>query len=180
MKLQVAFDMTRYSEAIAMARIVEPFVDVIEIGTPLLKAEGMRTVRQLRHMFPEKELMADTKTMDVAFLEAEMAKQAGADWFTVLGLAPHETLKEALRARKELGIKVAVDMVGMHNKCLAIQKLAGRGFDGFILHTAVDEGRFSCKELAELKKKPSEQILLQAGWAPTPYPKLIGRKQMWP
>ncbi len=163
MKLQVALDMTSYADAISTAKMVAPFVDIIEVGTPLLKSEGMRTVRQLRHLFPEGVILADTKTSDVAFLEAGLAKKAGADYFTVMALAPHSTLKEALRARKELGIKVAVDFIGVKDKLAKINDLKGRGFDAFILHTAIDEGRFECKELDKLKKKPSEAIFVSGG-----------------
>ncbi|MBR9681635.1 MAG: 3-hexulose-6-phosphate synthase [Candidatus Altiarchaeota archaeon] len=172
MKLQVALDMTSYSEAIAVAKIVEPFVDIIEVGTPLIKAEGMRTVRQLRHLFPEKTIVADTKTADVAFLEADLARKAGATYFTVLATAPRSTLKEALRARKELGIKVAVDFIGVADKIAMIKELKGRGFDAFILHTAIDEGKFTCKELDNLKKKPSEEIIVSGGITAGEIPKL--------
>ena len=163
MKLQVALDTTSYSEAIAVAKMVEPFVDIIEVGTPLLKSEGLRTIRELRHIFPDKVIVADTKTMDVAFLEASMVKKAGANYFTVLALAPRETLKEALRAKNELGINVAVDFIGVKDRVEMINELKGRGFDAFILHTAIDKGCFNCKELDAIKEKPSEEIFIAGG-----------------
>lgn len=172
MKLQVALDTTSYSEAIAIAKMVEPFVDIIEVGTPLIKSEGMRIVRELRHLFPDKIIAADTKTMDVAFLEATLVKKAGATYFTVLALAPRETLKEALRAKEELGIKVAVDFIGVQDRVAMINELKGRGFDAFILHTAIDKGQFNCKELDNLKEKPSEEIFIAGGINADTIPKI--------
>jgi 3-hexulose-6-phosphate synthase len=176
MKLQLALDFTSYNEAISTAKIAGPFVDIIEVGTPLLKAEGMRTIRKLRELFPEKTIVADTKTMDVAYLEAKMVQNAGADYFTILALAPHACLKEALRAKKELGIKVAVDFIGVEDKCKKLKSLEGRGFSGFILHTGIDEGEFKCKVLEGLKQKPEEEIFVAGGINPGTVPKLDHKK----
>lgn len=172
MKLQLAMDFTSYSEAISTAKIAGPFVDIIEVGTPLLKAEGLRTIRKLREMFPEKTIVADTKTMDVAFLEAQMMKKVGADYFTILALASHGSHKEALRAQKELGIKAAVDFIGVEDKAKKVKELAGRGFAAFILHTAIDAGQFKCKVLEDLGDKPKEEIFVAGGINPETVPKL--------
>jgi len=168
--------MTSHDEAVAVAQIVANFVDIIEVGTPLLKAEGLRTLRKLKEVLPEKTLVADTKTMDVSYLEAHMVKEAGADYFTVLALAPPECLKEALRAKKELGIKVAVDFIGVDDKLRKLQELQGHGFDAFILHTGVDEGEFKCKVLDGLKQKPSEEIFVAGGINAGTIPKLPREK----
>ena len=43
--------------------------DILEVGTPLLKAEGAEAVRQLRKEFPHHVIVADTKTNDAGRME---------------------------------------------------------------------------------------------------------------
>jgi hypothetical protein len=47
-------------------------VDWLEAGTPLIIAEGMNGVRALRKEFPDVPIVADLKTMDGGWLEAQM------------------------------------------------------------------------------------------------------------
>ena len=46
-----------------------------EAGTPLIKSEGLDSVRTLRKEFPET-IVADMKTMDAGRLEMETAAKA--------------------------------------------------------------------------------------------------------
>ena len=48
MELQLALDFLQTEEALEMARQVEQYIDIIEIGTPFILAEGMRAVRCFR------------------------------------------------------------------------------------------------------------------------------------
>ena len=52
--LQIAMDYTSLPKALAMAVLVAPEVDIIEIGTPLCKAAGMEAVRAMREICPDK------------------------------------------------------------------------------------------------------------------------------
>ena len=57
--LQLALDYFSLPPAIAMAVKVAPFVDVIEIGTPLCKAAGIEAVRAIREVCPDNLILAD-------------------------------------------------------------------------------------------------------------------------
>lgn len=50
MKLQLALDMLDKETAITILRQTAEFIDVIELGTPLVKAEGLRTLLPLRKL----------------------------------------------------------------------------------------------------------------------------------
>ena len=52
--------------------------DWIETGTPLIKSEGMDSVRKLKKTFPDHTILADMKTVDTGAMEVEMAAKAGA------------------------------------------------------------------------------------------------------
>jgi len=59
--LQLALDYIALPPAMAMAHIIKNEVDIIEIGTPLCKAEGMRAVAAIRALCPDNLILADVK-----------------------------------------------------------------------------------------------------------------------
>ena len=59
--LQCAMDYVAVGPALAMAAKVAPEVDIIEIGTPLCKAEGLNAIRLMRALVPDKLILADLK-----------------------------------------------------------------------------------------------------------------------
>ena len=44
MKLQLAIDVLHTDQALRLAEAARPYVDIFEIGTPLIKHEGMRVI----------------------------------------------------------------------------------------------------------------------------------------
>ena len=70
MKLQVAMDVATLDEALTLSRQVADFVDIIELGTPLIKHEGIAAVSAIKAAHPDKEVFADMKTADAGELEA--------------------------------------------------------------------------------------------------------------
>jgi 3-hexulose-6-phosphate synthase len=46
MKLQLAIDLLSVPDALSLLHKVAPYVDVIELGTPLIKQEGSRQLIQ--------------------------------------------------------------------------------------------------------------------------------------
>lgn len=110
--LQLALDFVDLHRALGVAReSVRGGADWLEIGTPLLKAEGLEAVRRIRAEFPDRTIVCDTKTMDAGRIEMEAAAKAGAQVATVLGAASDSTIREAIEAGRSYGIRVAVDLV---------------------------------------------------------------------
>ena len=84
--LQVALDFVNLKRALKVAQQAVPAgVDWLEVGTPLIKSEGVESIRVLRKNFPHIPLVADLKIMDVGRVEAEIAFKAGADMVCVMG-----------------------------------------------------------------------------------------------
>ena len=52
MKLQIALDDKTLVDSLILAEKVREYIDIIEIGTPLVIEEGMRAVREFRRYFP--------------------------------------------------------------------------------------------------------------------------------
>ena len=71
--VQISLDLTNIDEALETAEIaIRAGVDWLEAGTPLILAEGLHWVRELRTAFPDVPIVADLKTMDGGYLEVEM------------------------------------------------------------------------------------------------------------
>ena len=95
--VQISLDLIDLDEAITHAEMaLRAGVDWLEAGTPLILAEGMRSVRALRERFPEVPIVADLKTMDGGWLEAEVMAKAGATHVVVMERAHEETIKEVI------------------------------------------------------------------------------------
>src|SRR6478752_1836934 len=104
--VQLSLDLTSISEALHVAEIgVRAGVDWLEAGTPLILAEGLRAVEALHARFPDHPVVADLKTMDGGYLEAEMMAKAGASFVVVMARAHEETIKCVVKAGKDYGIK---------------------------------------------------------------------------
>ena len=112
-----------------------------EAGTPLIIAEGMHGVRALRREFPDTPIVADLKTMDGGWLEAELMAKAGATHVVVMERAHEETIKVVVQAGKDLGIKVMGDNLGAPDMVAAAKRLEDLGCDYVIHHIGFDERR---------------------------------------
>ena len=102
--VQISLDIISIPEALETARLaMRSGVDWLEAGTPLIIAEGMNGVRALRGEFPNVPIVADLKTMDGGWLEAEIMAKAGATHVVVMERAHPETIKMVVKAGKDLG-----------------------------------------------------------------------------
>ncbi len=138
--VQISLDLTDIKEAIETARIaVEAGVDWLEAGTPLILAEGLHGVRALRREFPNHPIVADLKTMDGGYLEAEMMAKAGATHVVVMARAHAETIKCVVRAGRDFGCKVMGDDMVCEDKAAAAKWMEDLGVDYIVHHTGFDE-----------------------------------------
>lgn len=142
--LQLALDYVDLSPAMAMAFLLRDEVEVIEIGTPLTKAEGMRAVRTIRHLCPDNLILADVKSPDVGGLEAKICFDAGADWMTVLGAAPLATVRLALEeAKSRPGKEAIIELTGVRDILTRAQDWREMGMERMVYHRGWDEGNAS-------------------------------------
>src|SRR5690349_12564909 len=140
--VQLSLDLIDLDEAIRTAETaVRAGVDWLEVGTPLIIAEGMHGVRELRARYPEVPIVADLKTMDGGWLEAEMMAKAGATHVVVMGRAHPETVKMVVRAGKDFGVKVMGDNLGAEDMVAAAKRLEDLGCDFVVHHIGYDERR---------------------------------------
>jgi 3-hexulose-6-phosphate synthase/6-phospho-3-hexuloisomerase len=139
-ELQVALDFVDVARALRGAReAVAGGADLLEVGTPLLKAAGLDAVRALRKEFPAVPVVCDAKTMDAGRAEFETAAKAGASMATVLALASDATLRECVETGRNYGIRVYADLLGHPDPVARAREVAALGVDVVGVHCPIDE-----------------------------------------
>ena len=138
--VQLSLDLTSIDEAIDTAAIgVEAGVDWLEAGTPLLLGEGLHAVEKLRARFPKHPIVADLKTMDGGYLEAEMMAKAGADFVVVMGRAHEATIRRVVEAGRDFNIRVMGDNLGADDRVDCAKWMERLGVDVIVHHIGFDE-----------------------------------------
>ncbi|MBP7921888.1 MAG: orotidine 5'-phosphate decarboxylase / HUMPS family protein [Saprospiraceae bacterium] len=140
--VQISLDIIELDEALSTASMaLRAGVDWLEAGTPLILAEGLHGVRALRAAFPAIPIVADLKTMDGGYLEAEMMARAGATHVVVMARAHEETIRCVVKAGRDFGIKVMGDNLGCPDMVEAAIMLEDLGCDFIVHHIGYDERR---------------------------------------
>jgi 3-hexulose-6-phosphate synthase len=181
----VALDLTEPSLAVNIARRLceAGAIDIVEAGTPLIKAAGIFIVSALRIACPSAEVMADLKTMDVGALEARLAIEAGASIVSVLGAAAIETIREFVNEARRLGGKSVVDMIGVKDPEGRVRELLNEGLrpDYIGLHLGIDVQRSRgltidelIKEAVNIKSRYGLSVAIAGGINENVAPKLRG------
>lgn len=132
-------DVLTTEDALALAAKVAPHVDIIELGTPLIKAMGLAAVTAIKAAHPDKIVFADLKTMDAGELEADIAFTAGADLVTVLGTAGDSTIIGAVKAAKAHNKGIVVDLIGVKDKVTRAIEVTALGAQFVEMHAGLDE-----------------------------------------
>lgn len=90
--LQVALDNTTLEDAIKSVKQYGHIIDVVEVGTILHYAEGVKATKALRELYPDKILLDDIKGADAGKTLAELCFGAGADVMTSICSANINTM----------------------------------------------------------------------------------------
>lgn len=170
--LQLALDFVDLPRAINVAReAVKAGCDIVEVGTPLIKSEGMNAIRKIREILPSKvKVVADMKTMDVGRIEVEIAAKSGANIVGVLGAASLETIKEAIKAARNYGCEIVVDMIEVRDVAKKVKEILELGSeyrpDYFGIHIPIDEqmkGKFNFQQIKQIKSITGVPVSIAGG-----------------
>ncbi len=165
-KLQLALDCNCTAEAMSIAEQVYPYFDIVEIGTPLIIEDGLRSVEELKAAYPDKKCLADTKIADAGYWEASAAFRRGADIVTVLGVSDDTTIKQVCKAAVEFSGLVMADLMHVPDKVARSSQLESLGVDIICLHTAYDlqsEGLDPLAELSQVREVVGCKLAIAGG-----------------
>jgi 3-hexulose-6-phosphate synthase/6-phospho-3-hexuloisomerase len=138
--LQVALDLLELDRAVQIAlEAADGGADWIEAGTPLIKSEGMDAVRELKKALPGKKIVADMKTVDTGAMEVEMAAKAGASVVAMLASSDDSTITDALRAARQYGVEIMVDLLGASDPVTRSKELEALGVNYVCVHVGIDQ-----------------------------------------
>jgi 3-hexulose-6-phosphate synthase len=166
MKLQLALDLVNIPEGIQVVSEVEKYIDIVEIGTPVVINEGLKAVKEMKQAFPHLTVLADLKIMDAGAYEVMKASEAGADIITVLGATDDSTIKGAVEEAKKQGTKILVDMINVKNLEQRAKEVDALGVDYICVHTGYDlqaAGENSFEQLRTIKRVVKNAKIAVAG-----------------
>lgn len=152
MKIQLALDRLTKEECFSILEETADNIDWIEVGTGVIKEYGMEIIREIRHEYPHKPIVADMKTCDAGRHEAIQAFKAGADILTVMAFSHNNTIIETLEVARQYNKQIMIDLLGVQTKQRA-EELQRLGVDLFCLHIGKDmqqEGALVDPSLYEL------------------------------
>ena len=129
LELQLAIDLLNKEEAAKLAQKVEEYVDIVEIGTPIVINEGLPAVQHLNENINNAKVLADLKIMDAADYEVSQAVKYGADIVTILGVAEDASIKAAVEEAHKHGKALLVDMIAVQNLEQRAKELDEMGAD---------------------------------------------------
>jgi len=165
--LQVALDILELERALQIAKeSLDGGSDWIEVGTPLIKSEGMNAVRSFREHFPNGVIVADMKVADTGTLEVEMAAKAGANIVCVLADSDNSVIIEAVRAARLYGIKIMADLINVKDPLERAQELEAMQVDFICAHVGIDQqmiGKDSIELLRSLAGKINIPLAIAGG-----------------
>ncbi|MCK9592061.1 MAG: orotidine 5'-phosphate decarboxylase [Methanoregula sp.] len=138
--LQVALDLLELKRALQIAQeSINGGADWIEVGTPLIKSEGMHAIRSMREHFPDSIIVADMKVADTGTMEVEMASKAGANIICILADADDSVVAEAVRASRLYGVRIMADLINVKDPISRACELETLGVDIICAHVGIDQ-----------------------------------------
>ena len=110
MKLQLAIDLLDQKKR-KLAQEVEEFIDIVEIGTPIVINEGL-SVEHMSKSVTNTQVLADLKIMDASY---EVSRKIRCDIVTILGVSEDASIKSAIAEAHNNGKELLVDMIAVQN-----------------------------------------------------------------
>ncbi|MHC1686536.1 MAG: 3-hexulose-6-phosphate synthase [Methanothrix sp.] len=165
--LQVALDLLELDRSVQIAKeAVLGGADWIEAGTPLIKSEGMNSVREMKKALPGAKIVADMKTVDTGAMEVEMAAKAGADIVAMLASSDNSTIEDALRAARQFGVQIMMDLLTVPDPVKRARELDALGVDYICVHVGIDQqmtGRDTIDFLKQIVKEVKTPVAAAGG-----------------
>jgi 3-dehydro-L-gulonate-6-phosphate decarboxylase len=136
-RLQLALDTPDLPSALGPLAKAVSQIDVIEVGTILILAEGLRAVREIRAVWPEATILADVRIAEAGGIIARRCFEAGASWVSVVADASLTTIEQVVAQARQFGGQVQVELGESLDPATA-SAWRERGVEHVIVHRSRD------------------------------------------
>lgn len=139
MKFQLALDTADLDQALMLATALHEQLDIIEVGSLLMYAHGMKAVSALRSAIPHIPLLADMKIVDRGKDISQVAFRAGADWVTVLAGTGKSVIHVTATTAHNLGKRIMLDLIDASSPGQSALEALSLGVDALLFHKPADD-----------------------------------------
>lgn len=150
--LQAALDLFSTEHTIEVLEQIGEYLDIIELGTPLMIAEGACVVKEVKEKYPDKIVFADIKVMDGGGIVPKVVFEAGADMVSVLAAADNNTIQATIDLAKKYNGKVLVDMCSVKDIATRAREVEKMEPDYICVHVGYDIQATGVNPIEELNK----------------------------
>lgn len=140
MNIQLALDLLDRQQALKVVSEAGPYVDIIEVGTSLLKRCGTGIVDDIRAICPETPLFLDMKIIDGPEREATLMAQCRPQYYSMLAVASDTAVKSVLAIAAENQATVVFDLQSVPDPVARARELQVLGAKMLCVHKNADCG----------------------------------------
>lgn len=151
MQLQVTLDSPRLDQCAEIVEQIHEYVDVIEVGNPLIIETGLSLVRDLYEEFPNIKICADAKIVNSGHYIASRCFESGASIVTVMGLAPDQTVEGAVAEAELMGGSIMADLTGVADIPTRARELEELGVRYLCAHTAFEDRQLASNPFSDAR-----------------------------
>jgi len=166
MKLQLALDLLDPDEAMRVVEQAGSHVDVIEVGTSLLKLSGISLVDKIRELCPDKPIFLDSKIIDGPAREASLMARCRPEYYSMLAVASNAAVRTVLEIADENSSEVVFDLQSVAHPVERAQELESMGAKWVCVHKNADCGDDlgeAFKEFLDIRQTTSLAVALAGG-----------------
>lgn len=161
MRLQLTLDSPSVEDCLDLVLATRDYVDIVEVGYPLLVEEGLSLVHHVKHAFPRKTTLADVKVFHSGGYVARKCFEHGADVVTVLGLASDETFRAVLDVAHECGGSVVGDLAGTESPIVRALELEALGVGEVVVPSGFGVDGNELSEVSDRGEQPADGVPLR-------------------
>ena len=164
MKLQVTLDTPSIDHCAELVEQIHEYVDVVEVGNPLIIESGLSLVQELRNEFPQIGICADAKIVNSGHYIASRCFNRGASIVTIMGVAPDQTVEGAVAAAELAGGEIMADLTGIADVATRARELEELGVRYLCAHTGFEDRQLASNPLSDAQPGITRRILTALGY----------------
>ncbi len=164
MQLQVTLDTPRIHECAEIVEQIHEYVDIVEVGNPLIIESGLKLVSDLREEFPQIGICADAKIVNSGHYIASRCFDHGASVVTIMGVAADQTIEGAVAAANLAGGKIMADLTGVIDIAARARELEDLGVHYLCGHTSYEDRQLASNPLSDARPGIARAIASVLGY----------------